>query len=95
MTAGEFPLALVYAFNIAELHRSGAPVGWVTSAKPIVATTSGVGISAKTDAPASNKLFIDFALSAEGREAYCRIRTFFGAEGRTDYQRLENFRRAR
>ncbi|HTN70109.1 MAG TPA: extracellular solute-binding protein, partial [Methylomirabilota bacterium] len=68
MTAGEFPLALVYAFNIAELHRSGAPVGWVTSAKPIVATTSGVAISAKTDAPASSKLFIDFALSAEGQK---------------------------
>ena len=68
MTAGEFPLALVYAFNIAELQRSGAPVYWMTSAKPIVATTSGVGISAKTDAPASSKLFVDFALSAEGQK---------------------------
>ena len=67
MTAGEFPLALVYAFNIAELQRSGAPVHWVTTAKPIVATTSGIGIGAKTDAPASSKLFIDFALSAEGQ----------------------------
>jgi iron(III) transport system substrate-binding protein len=67
MTAGEFPLALVYAFNIAELQRSGAPVQWVTTAKPIVATTSGIGIGAKTDAPASSKLFIDFALSAEGQ----------------------------
>jgi iron(III) transport system substrate-binding protein len=68
MTAGEFPLALVYAFNISQLQRSGAPVQWVTSAKPIVATTSGVGISAKTDAPASSKLFVDFALSPEGQK---------------------------
>jgi iron(III) transport system substrate-binding protein len=68
MTAGEFPLALVYAFNISQLKQSGAPVEWVTSAKPIVATTSGVGISAKTDSPASSKLFVDFALSSEGQK---------------------------
>ena len=68
MTAGEFPLALVYAFNISQLQQSGAPVKWVTSAKPIVATTSGIGISAKTDAPASSKLFVDFALSLEGQK---------------------------
>jgi iron(III) transport system substrate-binding protein len=68
MTAGEFPLALVYAFNISQLQRSGAPVQWVTSTKPIVATTSGVGISAKTDSPASSKLFMDFALSPEGQK---------------------------
>jgi len=68
MSAGEFPLALVYAFNIAQLQQNGAPVQWVTSAKPIVATTSGVGISAKTDAPASSKLFVDFALSLEGQK---------------------------
>ena len=68
MTAGEFPLALVYAFNISQLQQSGAPVKWVTSANPIVATTSGIGISAKTDAPASSKLFIDFALSSEGQK---------------------------
>jgi iron(III) transport system substrate-binding protein len=67
MTAGEFPLALVYAFNIAELQKTGAPAQWVTTARPIVATTSGVGIAAKTDAPASSKLFVDFALSAEGQ----------------------------
>jgi iron(III) transport system substrate-binding protein len=67
MTAGEFPLALVYAFNIAELQKTGAPVQWVTTARPIVATTSGVGIAAKTDAPASSRLFVDFALSAEGQ----------------------------
>ena len=68
MTAGEFPLALVYGFNITQLQQSGAPVQWVTTAKPIVATTSGVGIAVKTDAPASSKLFVDFALSIEGQK---------------------------
>lgn len=68
MTAGEFPLALVYGFNITQLQQSGAPVQWVTTAKPIVATTSGVGIAARTDAPASSKLFVDFALSTEGQK---------------------------
>jgi len=76
MTAGEFPLALVYAFNISQLQQSGAPVKWMTTAKPIVATTSGIGISAKTDAPASSKLFVDFALSLEGQKVIMQTGRF-------------------
>jgi iron(III) transport system substrate-binding protein len=89
MTAGEFPLALVYAFNIAELQRSGAPVQWITSAKPIVATTSGVGISAKTDAPASSRLFIDFALSPEGQKLMLESGRF---SARKDLQTIKDLK---
>lgn len=89
MSAGEFPLALVYAFNIAELQRRGAPVSWVTTARPIVATTSGVGIAAKTDAPASSKLFIDFALSAEGQKIIVESGRF---SGRGDLQTIKNLK---
>jgi iron(III) transport system substrate-binding protein len=85
MTAGEFPLALVYAFNISQLQQSGAPVKWMTSAKPIVATTSGIGISAKTDAPASSKLFVDFALSLEGQKVIMQTGRF---SARKDLQTL-------
>ena len=76
MTAGEFPLALVYAFNISQLQQSGAPVKWMTTAKPIVATTSGIGISAKTDAPGSSKVFVDFALSLEGQKVIMQTGRF-------------------
>jgi iron(III) transport system substrate-binding protein len=89
MTAGEFPLALVYAFNISQLQQSGAPVGWVTSAKPIIATTSGVGISAKTDSPASSKLFMDFALSPEGQKTIMETGRF---SARKDLQTISDLR---
>ncbi|HEX7230555.1 MAG TPA: extracellular solute-binding protein [Candidatus Binatia bacterium] len=89
MTAGEFPLALVYAFNISQLQQSGAPVTWMTTAKPIVATTSGIGISAKTDAPASSKLFVDFALSLEGQKLIMQTGRF---SARKDLQTLADLK---
>jgi iron(III) transport system substrate-binding protein len=89
MTAGEFPLALVYAFNISQLQQTGAPVKWMTTAKPIVATTSGVGISAKTDAPASSKLFVDFALSLEGQKVIMQTGRF---SARKDLQTLSDLK---
>ncbi len=89
MTAGEFPLALVYAFNISQLQQSGAPVNWVTSAKPIVATSSGIGISAKTDAPASSQLFVDFALSAEGQKLIMETGRF---SARKDLQTIKDLK---
>jgi iron(III) transport system substrate-binding protein len=89
MTAGEFPLALVYAFNIAELQRSGAPVQWMTTAKPIVATTSGIGIAARTDTPASSKLFVDFALSAEGQKLIVESGRF---SARKDLQAMKDLK---
>jgi iron(III) transport system substrate-binding protein len=89
MTAGEFPLALVYAFNIVQLQHSGAPVQWVTTARPIVATTSGVGIAAKTDAPASSKLFVDFALSVEGQRLMLESGRF---SGRRDLQSIQDLK---
>jgi iron(III) transport system substrate-binding protein len=89
MTAGEFPMALVYAFNISQLQQNGAPVAWVTSAKPIVATTSGVGISAKTDSPASSKLFMDFALSPEGQRTIMETGRF---SARKDLQTIRDLK---
>jgi iron(III) transport system substrate-binding protein len=91
MTAGEFPLALVYAFNIAELQRNGAPVRWVTTTKPIVATTSGIGISAKTEAPASSKLFVDFALSTEGQKIILDAGRFSARNDLQTIKYLETF----
>lgn len=58
----------------------------MTSAKPIVATTSGIGISAKTDSPASSKLFVDFALSSEGQKTIMETGRF---SARKDLQTVD------
>lgn len=91
MAAGEFPLALVYGFNIIQLRDRGAPVEWVLSTKPIVATRSGIGISAKTDAPASSKLFMDFALSKEAQNLIIDSGRFSGRKDLQTIKDLETF----
>ncbi len=67
LSAGEFPLGLVYAHRIEELKRMGAPVGWVTTTDPIVAGMRPIALSARPRSPNAAKLFIDFVLSAEGQ----------------------------
>jgi iron(III) transport system substrate-binding protein len=87
VAAGEFPLAIVYGFNIIQLRERGAPIEWVLSTKPVVATRSGIGISAKTDAPASSKLFMDFALSKEAQNLIIDSGRF---SGRKDLQTIKD-----
>lgn len=67
MGAGEFPVAIVYAHRIEEMKKKGAPVDWVNTLNPIVASVSGIGLSSKPNHPNTAKLFIDFVLSREGQ----------------------------
>ena len=67
LSAGEFPVGLVYAHRIEELKRKGAPVEWVTTTDPIVAGMRPIALSARPKSPNAAKLFIDFVLSAEGQ----------------------------
>ena len=67
MSAGEFPVAIVYAHRIESMKKKGAPVEWVNSVDPVVVSTNGIAISAKPQHPNAAKLFIDFALSKEGQ----------------------------
>ena len=67
LTAGEFPLALVYAHTLETLKRKGAPLEWVRTTKPIVASTSMIGVSAQPAHPNVARLLVDFILSQEGQ----------------------------
>jgi len=66
--AGEVPLAWAYNFRAERMKSEGAPVDWVETFDPIVATVSGIGLSAKAANPNSAKLLIDFATSKKGQQ---------------------------
>jgi iron(III) transport system substrate-binding protein len=85
MAAGEFPVAIVYTHRIEEMKKKGAPVDWVNTLNPIVASVSGIGLSARPNNPNTAKLFIDFVLSREGQEM---IRSFNRIPARSDVESL-------
>jgi iron(III) transport system substrate-binding protein len=68
MSAGEFPVSIVYAHRIEEMKKKGAPVEWVNTLNPVVVAINGIAISAKPKHPNTAKLFIDYVLSKEGQE---------------------------
>ncbi|MGH7844048.1 MAG: ABC transporter substrate-binding protein [Candidatus Binatia bacterium] len=67
LVAGEFPLALVYAHSLERLKEKGAPLEWVRTTKPIVASTSMIGVSAQAAHPNAARLLVDFILAKEGQ----------------------------
>ena len=67
LTAGEFPLGLVYAHRIEELKQKGAPVEWVTTTDPIPAELHPILIAAKAQNVNAAKLFAEFVVSREGQ----------------------------
>jgi iron(III) transport system substrate-binding protein len=69
LVAGDFPLALVLASEIDQAKKKGAPVDWVRSTDPIVASPSLIAVSAKAPHPHAARLFVDFMLSFEGQAA--------------------------
>jgi iron(III) transport system substrate-binding protein len=73
LTAGEFPLGLVYAHRIEELKQKGAPVEWVTTTDPIPAELHPIQIAARAPNLNAAKLFVEFMAS---REAQAMIQGF-------------------
>ena len=69
LVAGEFPLGLVYAHALENLKQKGAPLEWVRTTKPIVASTSMIGVSAQPMHPNAARLLVDLILSKEGQSA--------------------------
>ncbi len=67
LAAGEFPVALVFPFEIEQLKRRGAPVEWSNSSDPIVTSINVVALSAKAPHPNAGKLLINYILSEEGQ----------------------------
>jgi iron(III) transport system substrate-binding protein len=72
--AVETALAWAYSFRIERMKKDGAPVEWVDSFNPIMATISGIGLSARPANPDAARLFIDFAISKRGQEMIREMR---------------------
>jgi iron(III) transport system substrate-binding protein len=83
MSAGEFPVAIVYAHRAESDKKKGAPVEWVHTVDPIVVSLNSIGLSAKPNNPNSAKLMIDFLLSKKAQE---KIRTFNRVPARADVE---------
>ena len=83
IAAGEFSAGIIYTHRVDDMRGKGAPLEWVRTADPIVVAMSGMGISKKTDSPASSRLFIDFTLSSEGQSM---IKKSGRTSGRKDMQ---------
>lgn len=67
LSAGEFPMAVVYNQNVERLAQKGAPVKW----KPLPPTfgrPNAVGVAQHAPHPHAALLFADFMLSREGQE---------------------------
>jgi iron(III) transport system substrate-binding protein len=67
MAAGEFSLSIAYGNRIEEMKGKGAPVDWVSTADPVVASPSVIGVLAHAPHPSAAQLFLDFTLSREGQ----------------------------
>jgi len=85
MTAGEFPVAIVYAHRAEDMKKKGAPIEWVSTLDPIVVSVIGIGLSAKPNNQNAARLFIDFVLSKQGQET---IRSFNRIPARSDIEPL-------
>jgi iron(III) transport system substrate-binding protein len=67
LAAGEFPVALVFPFEIEQLKRRGAPVDWSNTSDPIVTSINVVALSTKAPHANAGKLLINYILSEEGQ----------------------------
>ena len=85
MAAGEFPLGVIYAHRIEEMKQRGAPIEWVNTVNPVVATLNSAGLSPKPPHPNASRLFIDFLLSKPAQQ---RLRTLRRIPARSDVEPL-------
>jgi len=67
LAAGEFPVSLVFPFELEQLKRRGAPVDWSATSDPIVTSINVIALSAKAPHPNAAKLFVNYVLSEEGQ----------------------------
>jgi len=67
MAAGEFGLCLTFAHRAEAMKKSGAPIDWVRTTKPIIVSVSKVGFSAAPPHPNAAHLLVNFLISKEGQ----------------------------
>ena len=73
IAAGEFPLGITYAHRIEALKKTGAPVDWVKTLRPIIAVVAPLGLSTDAKHPASARLFLDFLISKRVQESMAKM----------------------
>ncbi|HUK41842.1 MAG TPA: extracellular solute-binding protein [Candidatus Acidoferrales bacterium] len=81
VVAGEYPLGFVYAHRVEFLKSQKAPIEWISTMNPIVATGGPLGLAAKAQHPNSGKLLIDFLLSRDGQS---QLRNLYRIPSRAD-----------
>jgi iron(III) transport system substrate-binding protein len=67
MAAGEFPVAIVFPFEIEQLKLKGARVDWSATSDPIVTSINVMAVSAKAPHSNAGKLLVNYVLSEEGQ----------------------------
>lgn len=67
MAAGEFAAALSFGHRVEAMKKSGAPIEWVRTTRPIVVSVSKVALSATPPHPNAARLLVDFLISKEGQ----------------------------
>jgi len=67
LAAGEFPVAIVFPFEIEQLKQKGARVDWSATSDPIVTSINVIALSAKAPHANGGKLLINYVLSEEGQ----------------------------
>ena len=83
IVAGEYPLGFVYAHRVEFLKSQKAPIDWVSTMNPIVATGGPLALAAKARNPNAGKLLIDFLLSRDGQ---LQLRKFYRIPSRADLE---------
>jgi iron(III) transport system substrate-binding protein len=85
ISAGEFPLGLIYVHRIEEMKQRGAPIDWLNTVNPVVVTLNAAVLSPKPPHPNAARLFIDFLLSKPGQQ---RLRALRRIPARSDIETL-------
>jgi len=85
ITAGEFPIGIVYAHRIESMKKAGAPIDWVKTVNPVFVALSPAGLAAKAPHPNAGKLLLDFILSYESQQ---QLRSANRLSGRADIEPL-------
>jgi iron(III) transport system substrate-binding protein len=83
MSAGEFPIGVIYAHRTEEMKTRGAPIEWVNSVNPLAVTLNSAGVSTKPQHPNAARVFVDFLLS---RPAQQRLRSLRRIPARPDIE---------
>src|SRR5437870_887430 len=83
VSAGEFPLGIIYVHRIEEMKQRGAPIEWVNTVNPVVVTLNSAGFSPKPPHPNTARLFIDFLLSKPAQQ---RLRALRRIPARSDVE---------